>query len=99
MVQRVALHPKPRPRFIEPMECQRVASCPKVSSGFTNRNSTDTIDFGEIPGLQFLSSDGRWVFIALLFQCRIVHRCAAGMARGKSLISHAPDIHGSIRAP
>lgn len=28
MVQRVALHPKPRPRFIEPMECQRVAKLP-----------------------------------------------------------------------
>ena len=29
MVQRLALHPKPRPRFIEPMECQRVAKLPE----------------------------------------------------------------------
>jgi len=28
MVQRVAVHPQPRPRFIEPMECQRVAKLP-----------------------------------------------------------------------
>ena len=29
MVQRVALHPKPRPRFIEPMECKRVPRLPE----------------------------------------------------------------------
>src|ERR1043165_8374994 len=29
MVQRVNLHPKPRPRFIEPMECTRVATVPE----------------------------------------------------------------------
>ncbi|HKR85633.1 MAG TPA: hypothetical protein VJS37_15850, partial [Terriglobales bacterium] len=29
MVQRVDPHPKPRPRFIEPMECQRVANLPE----------------------------------------------------------------------
>jgi hypothetical protein len=29
MVQRVDPHPKPRPRFIEPMECQRVARLPE----------------------------------------------------------------------
>jgi len=29
MVQRVDPHPKPRPRFIEPMECQRVAKLPE----------------------------------------------------------------------
>jgi len=29
MVQRVNLHPKPRPRFIEPMECTRVATLPE----------------------------------------------------------------------
>src|SRR5436305_4786432 len=29
MVQRVALHPKPRPRFIEPMECKRVPKLPE----------------------------------------------------------------------
>src|SRR5438270_8197403 len=29
MVQRVSRNPKPRPRFIEPMECQRVARLPE----------------------------------------------------------------------
>lgn len=29
MVQRVSLNPKPRPRFIEPMECRRVAMLPE----------------------------------------------------------------------
>ena len=29
MVQRVNLNPKPRPRFIEPMECTRVATLPE----------------------------------------------------------------------
>jgi DNA ligase D-like protein (predicted ligase) len=29
MVQRVSLNPKPRPRFIEPMECRRVATLPE----------------------------------------------------------------------
>jgi DNA ligase D-like protein (predicted ligase) len=29
MVQRVILHPKPRPRFIEPMECKRVPKLPE----------------------------------------------------------------------
>jgi DNA ligase D-like protein (predicted ligase) len=29
MIQRVALHPKPRPRFIEPMECIRVPQLPE----------------------------------------------------------------------
>src|SRR3954464_2495552 len=31
MVQRVILHPKPRPRFIEPMECKRVSTLPEGS--------------------------------------------------------------------
>jgi bifunctional non-homologous end joining protein LigD len=29
MIQRVNLHPKPRPRFIEPMECTRVPKLPE----------------------------------------------------------------------
>jgi bifunctional non-homologous end joining protein LigD len=29
MVQRVSLHPKLRPRFIEPMECRRVPTLPE----------------------------------------------------------------------
>lgn len=29
MVQRVSLNPKPRPRFLEPMECKRVAKLPE----------------------------------------------------------------------
>lgn len=29
MIQRVILHPKPRPRFIEPMECTRVPKLPE----------------------------------------------------------------------
>ena len=29
MVQRVLRNPKPRPRFIEPMECKRVAELPE----------------------------------------------------------------------
>jgi bifunctional non-homologous end joining protein LigD len=29
MVQRVSLNPKPQPRFIEPMECRRVAKLPE----------------------------------------------------------------------
>src|SRR5206468_10299188 len=29
MVQRVSLNPKPQPRFIEPMECRRVAELPE----------------------------------------------------------------------
>ena len=29
MIQRVLRHPKPQPRFIEPMECQRVAKLPE----------------------------------------------------------------------
>src|SRR5947207_14248574 len=29
MVQRVELNPKPRPRFIEPMECKRVPTLPE----------------------------------------------------------------------
>ncbi len=29
MIQRVARHPKPRPRFIQPMECRRVSALPE----------------------------------------------------------------------
>jgi hypothetical protein len=43
MVQRVSLHPKLRLRYIEPMECRRVATLPQGRDWLYESSRMDTV--------------------------------------------------------